>query len=133
MDLEKFYRILGSYVRNGYGHLNVAVENAFGEGSDLNAIVLSNDGNTIFLKETFGPQFFEGGLYDLDAKASFIAKRATGEEGPGVHKGDYILERDDGNKMMCTIAGIPENARFTGVVANFNVLREKGEPNGEEA
>lgn len=126
MELEQLYQYLGSYIRNGYGHLNVAVENAFGEGGDLNSISIANDGKTIYLKESHGPQFFEGGLYDVDADSFFIAKRATGEEGPGIHVGDPILERDEGNKMMHTIAGIPENARFTGIVAPFSML-DKGE------
>lgn len=126
MELEQLYRYLGSYIRNGYGHLNVAVENAFGEGGDLNSITISNDGKTIYLQESHGSQFFEGGLYDVDAGSSFIAKRATGGEGPGIHVGDPILERDEGNKMMHTIAGIPANARFTGIVAQFSML-EKGE------
>lgn len=122
MELKQLYQYLGSYIRNGYGHLNVAVENAFGEGGDLNSISISNDGKTIYLKESYGPQFFEGGLYDVDAGSFFTAKQATGEEGPGIHAGDHILERDDGNKMMHTIAGIPANARFTGTVAVDDVL-----------
>ena len=28
MELEQLYQYLGSYIRNGYGHLNVAVENS---------------------------------------------------------------------------------------------------------
>ena len=128
MELEQLYQYLGSYIRNGYGHLNVAVENAFGEGGDLNSISIANDGKTIYLKESHGPQFFEGGLYEVDAGSFFIAKRATGEEGPGIHVGDPILERDEGNKMMHTIGGIPENARFTGIVVHFSIL-EKGERN----
>lgn len=131
MELEQLYQYLGSYIRNGYGHLNVAVENAFGEGGDLNSITISNDGTTINLKESYEHQFFEGGLYDADAGSLFIAKRATGYEGPGIHAGDHILERDEGNKMMHTIAGIPADARFTGTVAHFSML-EKGEPNGKE-
>lgn len=131
MELEQLYRYLGSYIRNGYGHLNVAVENMFGEGGDLNSISISNDRKTIYLKESYGPQFFEGGLYDVDADSFFIAKRATGGEGPGIHKGDPILERDEGNKMMHTIAGIPANARFTGTVALFSIL-ENGEANDKE-
>ena len=131
MELEQLYQYLGSYIRNGYGHLNVAVENAFGEGGDLDSITISNDGKTIYLKESHGHQFFEGGLYDVDAGGMFIAKRATGGEGPGIHAGDHILERDEGNKMMHTIAGIPADARFTGIVAHFSML-EKGEPNGNK-
>ncbi len=125
MTLEQLYRYLGSYISNGYGHLNVAVENMFGEGGDLNSITISNDGTTMCLKESHGPQFFEGGLYDGDAGSPFIAKLATGGEGPGIHAGDQILERDEGNKMMHTISGIPANARFTGIVAHFSML-EKG-------
>lgn len=127
MELEQLYQYLGSYIRNGYGHLNVAVENAFGEGGDLNSISISNDGKTIYLKESYGPQFFEGGLYDVDAGSFFTAKQATGEEGPGVHAGDHILERDEGNNMMQTIAGIPTNARFTGKVAHFSILTKREE------
>ena len=126
MELAQLYQYLGSYIRNGYGHLNVAVENMFGEGGDLNSIIISNDGKTIYLKESHGPQFFEGGLYDVDAGSFFTAKQATGEEGPGVHAGDHILERDEGNKMMHTIAGIPANARFTGTVAYFSALSKNG-------
>lgn len=61
MELEQLYQYLGSYIRNGYGHLNVAVENAFGEGGDLNSISISNDGKTIYLKESNGPQFLRVG------------------------------------------------------------------------
>ena len=125
MTLEQLYYCLGSYVRNGYGFLNVGVENAFGEGGDLNAVVLSNDGKSIIFKESFEPQFFEGGLYDVDMKGPFIAKRATGGEGPGIHAGDYILERDEGNKMKHTISGIPATARFTGIVAHFSMLKKE--------
>ena len=124
MTLEQLYHYLGSYVRNGYGFLNVGVENAFGEGGDLNAVILSDDGKSIIFKESYEPQFFEGGLYDADAGSCFIAKRATGGEGPGIHAGDHILERDEGNKMMHTILGIPANARFTGIVAHFSVLNK---------
>lgn len=133
MKLEELYQYLGSYIRNGYGHLNVAVENAFGEGGNLNSITISNDGKTIYLKESHGPQFFEGGLYDVDAGSFFIAKQATGGEGPGIHMGDHILERDDGNKMMHTIAGIPANARFTGTVALFSILAKRKESDKEES
>lgn len=122
MELEQLYKYLGSYISNGYGHLNVAVENAFGEGGDLNSIKISNDGKTIYLKESHGPQFFEGGLYDVDGGSPFIAKQATGGEGPGIYVGEHILERDEGNKMMHTIGGIPANARFTGIVAHFSIL-----------
>lgn len=122
MELEQLYQYLGSYIRNGYGHLNVAVENAFGEGGDLNSIIISNDGKTIYMKESHSPQFFEGGLYDVDAGGLFTAKQATGEEGPGIHAGDHILERDEGKNMMLAIAGIPSNARFTGTVAHFSIL-----------
>ena len=131
MELEQLYQYLGSYISNGYGHLNVTVENAFGEGGDLNSISISNDGKTIYLKESHGPQFFEGGLYDVDEGSLFIAKQATGEEGPGIHVGDHILERDEGNNMKYTIAGIPANARFSGIVAHFSILA-KGERNGKE-
>ena len=133
MTLEQLYHCLGSYVRNGYGFLNVGVENAFGEGGDLNAVVLSSDGKSIIFKESFEPQFFEGGLYDVDLKGPFIARRATGDEGPGTKAGDHILERDDGDKMMHVINGIPENARFTGIVAHFSILKEKEECNDQEA
>ena len=121
MTLEQLYNYLGSYVRNGYGHLNVGVENSFSEGGDLNSIILSNDGHTLILKESYGPPFIVFGLYDVDAGKPFIAKQATGCEGPGVHAGDYILERDDGNKIMHTICGIPKTARFSGIVAHFGV------------
>jgi hypothetical protein len=126
MELKQLYQYLGSYISNGYGHLNVAVENAFGEGGDLNSISISNDGKTIYLKESHSPQFFEGGLYDVDDGSPFIAKQATGREGPGIHVGDHILERDEGNNMKHTIAGIPANARFSGIVALFSILA-KGE------
>lgn len=116
MTLEELYKCLGSYVANGYGQLEVAVENAFGEGGDLNAITLSDDKKTIFLKETHCARFFEGGLYEVDGKSSFVAKRATGDEGPGVRPNGFILEREDGNGLIHTIAGMPENARFTGTV-----------------
>ena len=133
MELKELYQYLGSYIRNGYGHLNVAVENAFGEGGDLNSITISNDGKTIYLKESHGPQFFEGGLYDVDAGSFFTAKQATGGEGPGIHTGDHILERDEGNKMMHTIAGIPANARFTGMVALFSLLAKREGSGNEES
>ena len=125
MELEQLYQYLGSYISNGYGHLNVAVENAFGEGGDLNSIIISNDGKTMCLKESYGPQFFEGGPYDVDDDSLFIAKQATGGEGPGIHVGDHILERNEGNKMMHTIGGIPANARFTGIVAHLSILEKE--------
>lgn len=115
MTLEELYRCLRSYVENGYGQLTVYAENAFGEGGELNAIALSNDRKSIVLKEDFGVPFVEGGLYEVDGN-SFIAKRATGDEGPGVRPNQYILEREEGNGVMHTIAGIPKNARFTGTV-----------------
>ena len=133
MELKQLYQYLGSYINNGYGHLNVAVENAFGEGGDLNSITISNDGKTIYLKESYGHQFFEGGLYDVDAGSMFIAKRATGGEGPGIHAGDHILERDEGNKMMHTIAGIPADVRFTGIVAHLSILEKRKENCKEES
>ena len=116
MTLEQLYRYLESYVKNGYGQLTVYAENGFGEGGELNAITLSKDGETIVLREDFGAPFFEGGLYDVDGKSPFIAKRAKGDEGPGVRPNQYILEREEGNGVMHTIAGIPKNARFTGNV-----------------
>lgn len=116
MTLEELYRCLGSYVENGYGKLTVCVENGFGEGGELNVITLLKDGETIVLREDFGGSFFEGGLYDVDGKSPFIAKRAKGDEGPGVRPNQYILEREEGNGVMHTIAGIPKNARFTGKV-----------------
>lgn len=122
MTLEQLYRYLGSYVENGYGKLTVFAENGFGEGGELSTITLSKDGETIVLREDFGGQFFEGGLYEVDGKAPFIAKKATGDEGPGVRPNQYILERDDGNGIMHVIANIPQNAPFTGTVvpiANF--------------
>ena len=130
MTLEQLYHYIESYVRNGYGFLNVGVENAFGEGGDLNAAILSDDGKSIIFKESYEPQFFEGGLYDVDAGSYFIAKRATGGEGPGIHVGDHILEREEGNKMMHTISGIPTNARFTGIVALFNMLKRENNHEG---
>lgn len=122
MKLKQLYDYLGSYVNNGYGELDVSVENVFGEGGDLNAITLSNDMTTIVLKESYEGLFFEGGLYEMDAQQPFVARIATGEEGPGVKPGSYILERSEGNNMMHTIACIPKNSRFTGQVvplANF--------------
>lgn len=121
MTLEQLYRYLGSYVENGYGKLTVYAENGFGEGGELSTITLLQDGETIVLREDFGIQFFEGGLYEVDGKAPFIAKKATGDEGPGVRPNQYILEREE-NGIMHVIAGIPQNARFTGTVvpmANF--------------
>ncbi len=130
MTLEQLYRFLGSYVENGYGKLTVYAENGFGEGGELNAITLSKDGETIVLREDFGDPFFEGGLYDVDGKSPFTAKRATGDEGPGVRPNQYILEREE-NGVMHTIAGIPKNARFTGKVVpitkipnTFNATKE---------
>lgn len=124
MTLEQLYRYLGSYVENGYGKLTVCAENAFGEGGELNAITLSKDGETIVLREDFGVPFFEGGLYEVDGDSSFIAKRATGDEGPGVRSNQYILEREEGNGVIHTIAGIPKNARFTGTVVPITKLTD---------
>lgn len=111
--------------------MTVYSENGFGEGGELNAITLSNDRESIVLKEDFGVPFVEGGLYEVDGKSSYIAKRATGDEGPGVRPNQYILERDEGNGVMHTIAGIPKNARFTGKVVPitkihhaFNSIKE---------
>ncbi len=129
MTLEQLYRYLGSYVENGYGQLTVYAENPFGEGGELNAVTLSKDLKTIFLKEAFGAPFFEGGLYEVDGNSSFIAKRATGDEGPGVRPNQYILEREQGNGMMHTIAGIPKNARFTGTVVPITNLTDDAETN----
>ena len=124
MTLEELYRYLGSYVENGYGKLTVYVENGFGEGGELNAITLSKDGETIVLRENFGVPFFEGGLYEVDGDSSFIAKRATGDEGPGVRPNQYILEREEGNGVIQTIAGIPKNARFTGTVVPITKIQK---------
>lgn len=132
MNLEQLYKYIGSYIRNGYGHLNVGVENEFGEGGDLNAITLSNDGLTIILKESYGTQFIEGGLYDVDIGNPFIAKRATGCEGPGVRIGDFILERDADNDIRHTICGIPATARFTGKIVPFSVCMNQEIPVAEQ-
>ena len=129
MTLEQLYRYLGSYVENGYGQLTVYAENAFGEGGELNAVILSNDFKTIFLREDFGGPFFEGGLYEVDGNSSFIAKKATGDEGPGVRPNQYILEREQGNGMTHTIVNIPQNARFTGTVVPITNLIDDTETN----
>lgn len=129
MTLEQLYRCLGSYVENGYGKLTVCAENAFGEGGELNAITLSNDRESIVLKEDFGVPFVEGGLYEVDGNASFIAKRSTGDEGPGLHPNQYILEREEGNGVVHTIAGIPKNARFTGTVVPITKLTDGSSAN----
>lgn len=123
MTLEELYRCLGSYVENGYGKMTVYAENSFGEGGDLNAITLSKDGETIVLREDFGCPFFEGGLYDVDGSVPFTAKRATGDEGPGVRPNQYILEREEGNGLMHTIADIPKTARFTGNVVPITKMQ----------
>lgn len=124
MTLEQLYRYLESYVKNGYGQLTVYAENGFGEGGELNAITLSKDGETIVLREDFGAPFFEGGLYEVDGNSSFIAKMATGDEGPGVRPNQYILEREEGNGVIQTIAGIPKNARFTGTVVPITKIQK---------
>lgn len=126
MTLEQLYRYLGSYVENGYGQLTVFAENGFGEGGELNAITILKDGETIVLREDFGSPFFEGGLYDVDGKSPYIAKRAKGDEGPGVRPNQYILEREE-NGVMHTIAGIPENARFTGKVVPIHTFNSTEE------